>query len=130
MPALQFLALEDTQLTDAGLEALAPLLSGPLTSLRQLGFGSGLTAAGLRTIVQALADGHLRKLTTLYLQNNTMLADEGACVLAGAIAERGRIIDPYASTATVWLNHGVEADSDLFDSDLHIWCQEQKSSPS
>ena len=87
MPALQFLALEDMQLTDAGLEALAPLLSGPLSSLRQFGFGAGLTAAGLRTIVRALAEGHLRKLTTLYLQNNTMLADEGACILAGAIAD-------------------------------------------
>ena len=87
MPNLQFLALEDNWFTDAGLRALYPVLSGMLSSLRQLGIGSGLTSGGVQMLAQLLAQGSLKKLKSLYLQNNVALGDDGAGILASAISD-------------------------------------------
>jgi len=90
MPQLKYLSLHRNELTDAGLEALRPLLAGRLSGLEALGFGSRLTAAGVRTLVALLADGHLAGLTHLWLDGNAAMGDEGAAALAAALAE-GRL---------------------------------------
>ena len=56
------MALQRNALTDAGLARLRPLLAGRLSGLRELTFGSGLTAAGVGTLVGLAADGHLAEL--------------------------------------------------------------------
>ena len=86
MPELGYLALDDNQLTDAGLETLRPLFAGRLSQqLESFGYGGGMTAAGVSTLVALLADGHLANLGVLQLQNN-QLSDAGAQALAAALS--------------------------------------------
>ena len=89
MPELEVLALQDNELLgDAGLAALRPLLAGRLSGrLLAFGFGSQLTAEGVRSLVALMADGHLAELTELDLYGNRGLGDEGAAAIAGALSE-------------------------------------------
>ena len=87
LPELETLALDDNAFTDAAVVTLRPLLAGRLSSLVQLKLGSRLTAEGVRTLVALLADGHLRGLQDLDLQNNRALGDGGATALAAALAK-------------------------------------------
>ena len=86
MPELEVLFLVLNAFTDAGLATLRPLLAGRLSGLRELGFGSGLTAEGARSLAALLADGHLARLNTLVLLGNTSLGDAGAAAIAGALS--------------------------------------------
>ena len=90
IPKLSFLALEDTQLTDAGLESLRDLLAGRLSALKQFGIGHQITGHGVNMIIELLADGHLKKLRTLYLQNNRRLGDSGITAISLALSQ-GRL---------------------------------------
>ena len=87
MPEVSNLSLVRNQLTDAGLETLRPLLAGRLLQqLTEFGYGGGVTAAGVSTLVALLADGHLANLKNLNLSDNK-LSDAGAKGLAAALSD-------------------------------------------
>ena len=86
MPRVDRLALDYNELSDAGLATLRPLLAERLSGLRELTFGSRLTADGARVLAALVAEGHLAQLKDLVLSDNRELGDAGTAAIAEAMA--------------------------------------------
>merc|ERR1740123_386050 len=89
MPQLRVLHLDRNELSDAGLDMLSPLLSGPLSGrLEGFSYGANLTDEGVRTLVGLVEDGHLTALKRLDVPDNG-IADVGATALADVLVTGG-----------------------------------------